>query len=582
MLHNNERRRAHRGLFWPFLLVMQASLVLIQENGVLRVYAPHYPFLELIQQVAPLIGDVFPRVILLEGDASATARVIRKEESDVVPQDSSNDEQAEEEEDDQCTLKSWQTESHPNCNDMHALSMKDLLYSATPKHNRVQNGLFEIFPNGGNRIAGKVAIDKEVMIYKTGRYHLEYIQETFDYNRVESVTMEMLKGSSPNVYGFCGMLSTTENGDGGSLEKVAQENRLEPTTMLKYAVDISRAVANMHSIDKDYVTLIHRDLDASNTVFIKGKPKIIDFHASLFVPWNASGSQPCRPKIVASLKRPDTLPPEMMRDDTQDEKIDVYGLGGVMFYILTNGARLYHCERPKGICNYSGSSNTISDLELRELKFNGTLPHLPIAIQKSSNPATKAIRDAMEKAIQMDRDKRPRAKEIADELERIQHSLVDKKYYNSSHSEDTEIFGLGAPLMYADDVLDVRDMARAPALGVYLQQQSDGKLCLNEGYPQSARILWCSPNRGRKGLYYTKLQRNGKLVIREGSKVDPGQLIWESKSSGTNDGRYYLTLDAVDSLAVFRGSPESPGSKIWSTVIESLSNTAANSRIELT
>lgn len=412
------RNREYR-VFLPFLVFVNGFIVLVQEGKVA---------LEQVYQSAGnpfdfiLLGHSFPRVVLLETDATPAEPLVIRDDSQIMITPSIIDRKEEAIQSD-CVSKPWQTTSHPNCNDIHSLGMIDLLSKATRRHAKPPRGMFNIFRNGGNRLAGKLALADEIVIYKTARYHVKFNVGAFQNNRIDSVAMEMLHGFSTDVYGYCGMASVSQLG-GKSLDVLQfYKEELEPIKKLRYAFDIAKAVAHMHSIDSNYVSLVHRDLDESNFVLVDDTPKIIDFHASLFLKWNETGSKPCIPYITGSTKRPDTLPPEMLRDDYNDEAIDVYGIGAMYFFILTNGARMYHCERPRGVCGYNHRNNSISENEIRALKFNGTIPSLPKEIEQSTNQAIVAIRDVMKLAVQMDQRKRPSARHIASQLERVYQSL---------------------------------------------------------------------------------------------------------------------------------------------------------------
>lgn len=356
-----------------------------------------------------------PERIILDGD---TATQQEQQEHVINTQHEENE----------CTPKPWQTVTHANCNDMHSLSMGDLLVQGAFNQHH-QRGLFEIFGSGGSRITGKLGMnDHEIVIYKTSRYNKELDEKRFQRGRREVVAMEILPGSATDIHGFCGFSSLTEFGDGGNLYHVVKRRRkqegfqLDPLTKLNYAVEISRAVSRVHSIDNDYATLIHKDLDPTNVVMSRGRLKLIDFHASLFVEWNATGNLPCLPSRQEPNQNYDARSPEEISRGVLTEKMDVYGLGSILFFILTNGKRLYHCERPKGVCNDGIQDNTVSQDEIRDLKMNGTLPTFPNDM--SEDPASKAIRDAVLQAVLPFPKERPSASEIVQQLERVQQSLT--------------------------------------------------------------------------------------------------------------------------------------------------------------
>jgi len=405
----------------PLLILLQASVFLFL-SGFMNECRNAFNSDEFLP-VLPV--GAFPRMVLLTGaNAAASERIILYDSSDLQQQEMETSEQSPPE-GKECTPQPWQTASHSNCNDMHSLNMGDLLIQGSSQK---QDGLFHIFKEGGSRITGKLGMSEQVYIFKTSRFHKSFDEQRYERGRREAVAMEMLRGFSPDVYGVCGMSSLTEYGDGGNLHHVlVHRNAVAPLTKLEYAVNISRAVAAVHSIDEDYASLIHKDMDASNVVMFDGKWKLIDFNAAVFVEWNTTSKQPCWPSQQRPHHSIDTSPLEEIQMGVLDDKMDVYFLGGLLFSILTDGTRLYHCERPEGICNDGNANNSLSHDEIRVLKANGTPPHFPKDLVKSMDPAVVAIRTTVLQAVQMDPKQRPSAKGIADKLERVQRSLLKNK-----------------------------------------------------------------------------------------------------------------------------------------------------------
>lgn len=80
---------------------------------------------------------------------------------------------------------------------------------------------------------------------------------------------------------------TQYNGDDGE--------HLSNLQRLKYARDVSRAIADLHSIDgEDVVTFIHRDIRSSNFLIdFTGRMVVHDFNLSKLVHWNPKTKQQC-------------------------------------------------------------------------------------------------------------------------------------------------------------------------------------------------------------------------------------------------------------------------------------------------
>jgi len=392
----------------------------------------------------------FPRVVFLTGRATTVQRnetqgAIIEEVYYQSPALRNIDQMPDQNSSGQCTLEKWQKASHPNCNDIHSLSMADLLvtgsriFSNSPRnqmnmlanlirHKKEEQGLVHIFRSGANRISGVLVKGSDSVIYKTQRYKEKFIPDLYERARVEAMAMDILKTAAVNVYGFCGVASLTEYGDGGNLATRVREAAMEPLKKLEYALNLSKVVADMHSVhtSNNYSSaLIHGDLDASNVVAAHGRLKLIDFHQALLIPWSRTTNSPCYPSNRPTGPAIDTRAPDIAKGDTLDEKVDIYGLGALLFYILTEGARLYHCERPRGSCNYGSRwNNTLSDLEIRALKEKGVLPSLPEEIEQSSDQAIKVIRETMKLAVQADPKMRPTAENMADKLNKTWGALA--------------------------------------------------------------------------------------------------------------------------------------------------------------
>lgn len=560
------RRKRHAVL--ALVVVVELGFLLSSQNGVLKVYLNKYCWqTALLSERALLPEGTLPRIVLLEGDTVAEQgrRVMFAESRAATQQDSidKNDEEdpRKKENEHHCVLEPWQTESHPNCNDIHLRSMGDLLIDSARYNVTKPKGIYFIYQGGGNRISAKLREHERVVIYKTLRYQKDFTPQFFEFNRVESMATAMLRRSTPDIYSYCGMSSLTQLGD-MTLDGIRDAQTLEPAKILKYAAGISRAVASMHSID-NYASLVHRDLDEANIVLVQDQPKIIDFHASVFIGLNRTSQQPCFPYKGISSRNMDTFAPELMTGGLLDDKVDVYGLGAMLFYILTKGVRLYHCERPKGICNFDVQNNTLSRSELQTIKENGKLPQLPEDVEKSKDPAIRAVREAMYQAVQIDPKKRPRANIIAENLERIQDELIQAKL---------EKLGGREALLLDRQYMNVGDRVRAPIVGAYLELHPRGKLCLYKDMDENVQRLWCTPKKSKTEICNARLQADGNLVIREGSAASPGSLIWTSNSSSVFGANYFLAVDQSESISIYRGSPESPGDKIWSSAVESTAN----------
>jgi eukaryotic-like serine/threonine-protein kinase len=79
--------------------------------------------------------------------------------------------------------------------------------------------------------------------------------------------------------------------------------------------------------------LIHRDVKPSNLVRLSdGKVKVTDFGLAKPVD---PGSEPALTAMGVVVGTPDYIAPEQARGETIDERVDIYALGGTLYYVLT-------------------------------------------------------------------------------------------------------------------------------------------------------------------------------------------------------------------------------------------------------
>jgi eukaryotic-like serine/threonine-protein kinase len=79
--------------------------------------------------------------------------------------------------------------------------------------------------------------------------------------------------------------------------------------------------------------LIHRDVKPSNLVRLKdGRVKVTDFGLAKPVD---PGSEPALTALGVVVGTPDYIAPEQARGEAIDEKVDIYALGGTLYFLLT-------------------------------------------------------------------------------------------------------------------------------------------------------------------------------------------------------------------------------------------------------
>jgi len=232
-----------------------------------------------------------------------------------------------------------------------------------------------------------------------------------DLQRLDALALERLSSSKHviDVYGYCGF-STMNKMASGSFEDFIRKGKLSDIGKLYYARGAATAVADAHSIDGDgkNVTLIHRDVRPSNFLMKDDNVVIHDFNLARFPMWNVNTSSPCgflKPECT------EYRSPEECMGRPLTEKLDIYSLGNIFYFILTK-KRPYTYPR------------TLREKVYEKLIVNGVSPVLPPKIEENSDPAIVAIIKAMKDCYAYDPSDRPSAREISDELSRVLDVLL--------------------------------------------------------------------------------------------------------------------------------------------------------------
>ncbi|MBZ0233007.1 MAG: serine/threonine protein kinase, partial [Deltaproteobacteria bacterium] len=103
-----------------------------------------------------------------------------------------------------------------------------------------------------------------------------------------------------------------------------------PLPALDAAKAILDAARGLHAAAK--AGLIHRDVKPSNLVLLSdGRVKVTDFGLAKPVD---PGSEPSLTALGVVVGTPDYIAPEQARGETIDERVDIYALGGTLYFLL--------------------------------------------------------------------------------------------------------------------------------------------------------------------------------------------------------------------------------------------------------
>ena len=239
-------------------------------------------------------------------------------------------------------------------------------------------------------------------------------QKKYENAWTDALVMESLSKSPYilNLYGFCALSSIGEFA-GNSLSSALRDSDSE--RKLGLATDIAQGFADLHGVEKDErigLGIVHNDISSSNFVLANpdGPVKLNDFNAAKVQCWRNQDKGSCgyysSEKFGGGRRRIDVrAPEELLGGNVLTEKIDVYGLGSILYFILTDGKRMYSLE-----------DHELNDEEKRDRILSSVPPTMPTNITNTASRSIRTMRLAMEKALQIDPLDRPSAQELAEIL----------------------------------------------------------------------------------------------------------------------------------------------------------------------
>ena len=122
---------------------------------------------------------------------------------------------------------------------------------------------------------------------------------------------------------------------GSTVEKTGP---LDSLSAARVAIDAAHGLAAAAKAG-----LIHRDVKPSNLVRVSdGQVKVTDFGLAKPVD---PGSEPALTAMGVVVGTPDYIAPEQARGETIDERVDIYALGGTLYFLLT-GVPPYRTGKP--------------------------------------------------------------------------------------------------------------------------------------------------------------------------------------------------------------------------------------------
>lgn len=314
-----------------------------------------------------------------------------------------------------CEAQDWMTDLHPSCLDIHQVDMTDFFF--TPQrtsvtiHGEEKRDKFRFIGRGGFRFAFLFHQEEQGFVIKTLKYHedKDFNHRNFDYMRRDAVISEQLT-SSPyiaNMYGYCGHSVLVDYSPGKDMDWLFEDGP-KPTKdeLFQIANDVAHSVAAAAHYDKTTgrATIVHMDLKPDQWIPLNGRYVLNDFNLARFITWDPIAKEYCGVADGFSGGRyqaPEQLIEDAEEDSPRTDKIDVFALGNVLGFLLTE-------EWP--FPELSGDA--VEEVLSKGAIWNITDPK----ILDSTHPFDVSVLKAREMCLQFDYRKRPQAQQVADFL----------------------------------------------------------------------------------------------------------------------------------------------------------------------
>jgi serine/threonine protein kinase len=226
----------------------------------------------------------------------------------------------------------------------------------------------------------------------------------FDRHRRDAVAMDQLTASPliVDMYGYCSNSGLFDWAEGGDLSNIFDNNMTIPSKdrLLMIAYNISMSIHDAHNIDdRGRATIAHTDIKTDQFLFKDGYYRLSDFNRVRFLPFNQETNSSCGFKVAKN--GGNWRAPEEYAYGVETEKVDVYSLGNVLYFLLT---KLDPWE------DY-GDSNSLYKKVMR-----GERPKIPKELLESDSIFDRSMIQAINLAWTHNAYERPSALEVAQRL----------------------------------------------------------------------------------------------------------------------------------------------------------------------
>jgi serine/threonine protein kinase len=335
--------------------------------------------------------------------------------------------------DDDCEiLGEWQKSNNMTCNLIHEVDLNLFL----EKEGEGELEYLRLLADGYFRTVFAFINNGSGRVLKMLRLadYLEFKPKRYENHRQDAVINEVT-GSSPyivNIYGYCANSGLYDLSNGGDLKRnikwlTRRRRRLPGEELLKIAHRIAASVADLHHTDAlGRPSIAHTDIKPNQWIMIDGEYQLNDFNRAKLLTWSRKKNLTnpfyfdvnngivslcnvlkrfcCFESAVHSsvlFGRPQWRSPEEHNFKSETEKIDIWSMGAVLYFVLT------------GKYPYSAYSSEDTEKFIKQRRP----PRIPRYKRESKDFVDRAVVKAINMCMKGKPQDRATAREVANYLE---------------------------------------------------------------------------------------------------------------------------------------------------------------------
>ena len=310
-----------------------------------------------------------------------------------------------------CQEEDWMNDLHPACLDIHEIDMTDFFFNTKRDYvyidGRKRRKKMRFIGEGGFRNAimfheeatGKRRVLKTLVYDDDNR---DFTPRNYDKMRRDAVISEQLTASPyiADIYGYCGQSSVVDYSNEKDLDYIYDQ---DPTKdeLFQIAHDVAQSIADAHHLNEQgRATIVHMDIKPDQWIKFDGRWMLNDFNLARMLTWDPVTQESCHTATGYSGSRYQA-PEQYTEERPRTEKIDVWSLGNVLGFLLTN-------ENPFENLSSDSAEEKIEEGEIWKIDDPKVL--------NSTHPFDVTLLQAMKMCLKFEPSERPSAQEVADFL----------------------------------------------------------------------------------------------------------------------------------------------------------------------